>query len=100
MEKNVGGKDKTMRIVIGVLALILGYMASPWFYAVTAIAFITAFVHWCPINKLLGINTCAVSELKNEETYKCDGTCNGVAHEPKNCGDATCTHFDKPLTKQ
>ena len=102
MKKNVGGNDKTMRIVIGALSLVLGYLVSPWFYAIALIGFATAFISWCPINHMLGVNTCKMSESKTEkeEVYKCEGTCQGIAHEAKNCGDSTCTHFDKPLIKQ
>jgi hypothetical protein len=100
MEKNVGGKDKMMRIIIGALGLVLGATVSSWFYIFAVIGFVTAFVHWCPINKMLGINTCAIKEEKKEETYVCEGTCGGVAHEPKNCGESTCTHYKAPLIKQ
>ena len=99
MKKNVGGKYKTMRIVLGIIFLILGYMVNPWFYVLAAIGFVTAFINYCPLNHMLGINTCKVKG-KAQETYVCEGTCGGVAHEPKNCGDSTCTHFDKPLIKK
>lgn len=31
------------------------------------------------------------------EHYICTGTCHGQSEKPKNCGDKTCTMYDKPL---
>lgn len=61
---NVGGADKTLRILIG-LALAafawmsdLGPTAKIILAVIAAIALITAFIGFCPLNRLLGINTC------------------------------------------
>ena len=62
---NVGGADKTARIVLGLVLIAVGLFAglgTTWTiiaYAVAVIALLTAFVGYCPINTLLGINTCA-----------------------------------------
>ena len=61
---NVGGADKVFRIVLGVvlvaLTLFVEMSASlkvvAWIIA--AIALISAFVGFCPVNKLIGLNTC------------------------------------------
>lgn len=64
MKCNVGGIDRTGRIVIGLVLLVIG-LAAPlemvWRIAVlviAAIALITAAVRFCPANALFGINTC------------------------------------------
>jgi hypothetical protein len=64
MKCNVGGIDRTGRIVLGIALLIVG-LAAPieltWRIAmlvVAAIALVTATVRFCPANAILGINTC------------------------------------------
>lgn len=64
MKCNVGGNDRTVRIVLGVVLLIVG-LTSPidmvWravALVIAAIALGTVLMHFCPINAILGINTC------------------------------------------
>ncbi|MBU1426297.1 MAG: DUF2892 domain-containing protein [Gammaproteobacteria bacterium] len=70
MKPNVGGIDRIGRIVIGVVLLVVGLAAplsATWqivALVVAAIALVTAFVQFCPLNALLGINTCKVEEKK------------------------------------
>lgn len=70
MKSNVGGIDRTLRIIVGIALLLVG-LAAPlemtWrivALAVAAIALVTAFVRFCPINAMLGINTCKIEEKK------------------------------------
>ncbi len=58
MKCNVGKKEKLIRIIIAVIALVLGFYITPWFYIITLIGFVTAIIGFCPITKVLGINTC------------------------------------------
>lgn len=61
---NVGGADKAIRIVVGIVLTVLLLFAdldATWQIVagvVAAIALVTAFVGFCPLNRLLGINTC------------------------------------------
>ena len=64
MKCNVGGMDRTGRIVLGVVLLIVG-LAAPveliWrivALVVAGIALVTAVVRFCPANAILGINSC------------------------------------------
>ena len=101
MKKNVGKTDKFIRIVLGIAFVVLGYAVSPWFYLFAIIDFITVFTNYCFLYTLFGVNTHKARGVESETTvYKCEGTCGGEAHEAKNCGDNTCTHFGKPLIKQ
>lgn len=70
MKCNVGGIDRTGRIVIGVVLLAVG-LAAPiemtWrivALVVAAIALVTAIVRFCPANAVFGINTCKGEEKK------------------------------------
>ena len=64
MKCNVGGIDRTGRIVIGVVLLLVGLVAPitmAWrvvALVIAAIALVTATVRFCPANWILGINTC------------------------------------------
>ncbi len=62
---NVGGADKTIRLLLGVVLIAVGLFAdlgTTWtivVYAAAVIALLTAFVGYCPLNALFGIDTCA-----------------------------------------
>lgn len=74
MEKNVGGLDRTARLIVGpilLLAGIAGYagllvlavgpipqaLASVIVFLVGAILTVTGYVQKCPLNRLVGLNT-------------------------------------------
>ncbi|MDQ9172444.1 DUF2892 domain-containing protein [Oxalobacteraceae bacterium R-40] len=60
---NVGGLDKTLRIIAGIALIAFAVLASVdnvWKIVaglVGAVMLITAMVGFCPLNSLLGINT-------------------------------------------
>lgn len=56
-EKNEGKIDRIIRVIIGVVFIVLGYMYSPWLYIIAAIALVTAATGFCCAYKLFGINT-------------------------------------------
>jgi hypothetical protein len=64
MTCNVGGADRMVRFVLGtafVLAALLVPMAPIWtiaLYVLAAIAWGTALLRFCPLNRLLGIDSC------------------------------------------
>ncbi len=70
MKNNVGGIDRNARIVVGIVLLLVGLVAPvemTWrivAVAVAAIALVTAIVRFCPINAMLGINSCESEEKK------------------------------------
>ncbi|MDD2701727.1 MAG: DUF2892 domain-containing protein [Sideroxydans sp.] len=72
MNCNVGGIDRTLRIVVGIVLLLIGLLTpvGPVWQAVAliiaAVALITAFVRFCPANAMLGINTCSDAEKKTK----------------------------------
>ncbi len=69
MKHNVGGMDRTSRIVIGILLLLIAFfgpIGMTWRIValiIAAIALITAAVRYCPLNAALGVDT---SENKPE----------------------------------
>lgn len=70
MKCNVGGLDRTGRIVIGIVLLIVGLVAPIemiWrivALVVAAIALLTAIMRFCPVNAIFGVNTCEGEEKK------------------------------------
>ena len=70
MKCNVGGIDRTGRIVLGIVLLVIGLMAPvemAWRIValiIAAIALITATVRFCPANAIFGINTCERNDEK------------------------------------
>ena len=62
LKKNVGGLDKTLRIVVGaalILGALLGYGAWMW---VGIVPLLTGLIGSCALYTLLGINTCPTSK--------------------------------------
>ncbi|WP_380680344.1 YgaP family membrane protein [Salinigranum sp. GCM10025319] len=71
MNKNVGGMDRKARLVVGPLLLVVGIAAILQLFslgtlgtiavlAVGAILTVTGATQRCPLNTLLGINTCPI----------------------------------------
>lgn len=70
MKCNVGGIDRTSRIILGVVLLVVGLVAPIdmiWrivALVVAAIALVTAAVRFCPANAIFGVNTCEGQKKK------------------------------------
>lgn len=68
MKKNMGNADRVIRLVLaGVLALLwfqqivtgtLGIVAL----AVAVVFALTSFISFCPLYKLIGINSCSITK--------------------------------------
>ena len=60
MKKNVGGIDRTLRIVLGLV--LIGLAASGtvgWWGYFGVVPLLTGLIGWCPPYTLLGWNTCS-----------------------------------------
>ncbi|WP_222920410.1 DUF2892 domain-containing protein [Natrinema sp. SYSU A 869] len=67
MDRNVGGLDRLGRFVLAAILLVVGYRNRN--RTLGALAFIagsdilaTAFIQRCPVNALLGIDTCRTDQ--------------------------------------
>jgi hypothetical protein len=64
MTCNVGGVERPIRIVVGILVIAVGAFASlppigtGIAFAVGTIALVTGAIGYCPLWALLGMNTC------------------------------------------
>jgi len=68
--KNVGGIDRVLRIVVGIILLMLVLLAfvgpkTPWAYLgfIGLLPLLTGIFGYCGPYKLLGINTCKKKSL-------------------------------------
>ena len=63
MTKNVGGIDRTLRIVVG-LALIAAAATGSvgWWGYVGVVPLLTGIFRFCPAYPLLGMNTCPMKD--------------------------------------
>jgi hypothetical protein len=62
MKANVGKADKFIRIVIGLAIISMGILYNSWFGIIGVIPILTAFIGFCPLYTLLGINTCPLRQ--------------------------------------
>ena len=58
MKVNVGQTERALRIIIGVVILGLGLYFQNWWGLVGLIPLVTGSIRFCPLYRLLGINSC------------------------------------------
>ena len=57
LKKNEGTLDRSIRAILALVFLYLGYQYSAWWYALAAISAITAATGFCCLYKPFGIST-------------------------------------------
>lgn len=68
MKKNMGGMDRTIRVIIALAVGALYYFnvitgTVAYILLTLAVVFVlTSFISFCPLYTLLGINTCKVKD--------------------------------------
>ncbi len=62
MKANVGGIDRALRVVVGIalIALAATGKIGAWGY-IGVVPLLTAALGFCPLYRVLGLNTCPVS---------------------------------------
>jgi len=58
MKANVGGTDRVIRIVAGVVILALGLVLKSWWGLIGLLPLATGLTRFCGLYVLLGISTC------------------------------------------
>lgn len=56
--KNVGNLDAVLRVLIGSLIVIAGFVFENWWGLAGLVLVVTGGLSWCPIYKVFGIQTC------------------------------------------
>lgn len=69
MKANVGGVDRVVRIVAGIVLLALVFVLKSedglWLWGLIGIVpLATGLMGWCPAYSILGMNTCPMKEKK------------------------------------
>ena len=65
MKKNVGGIDKVLRIVLGVVLLVFAFVGPEgikmWGF-IGVVPLLTGLINFCPLYMLLGFSTCPLKK--------------------------------------
>ncbi len=63
MNANVGGIDKILRIVVGLILLSLVFVGprTAWGW-IGIVPLATGLINWCPLYSLLGFTTCPIKQ--------------------------------------
>jgi hypothetical protein len=70
LKKNVGGADKVIRIIIGIVAMLAGLYFKSWWGLLGLVIFLTGVVGRCGLYYLIGVNTCPVKEGNSDVVSK------------------------------
>ena len=49
MKANMGKVDRSLRMVLGTVIIILGFYFKSWFGLIGIIPILTSFISWCPL---------------------------------------------------
>ncbi|WP_301101797.1 DUF2892 domain-containing protein [Propionivibrio sp.] len=63
MKTNVGGIDKILRIVVGIVLIALAATGAigDWGW-IGVVPLLTGLIGWCPLYPLLGMSTCTIKK--------------------------------------
>lgn len=63
MKSNVGGIDRPLRIVAGLVLIALAATGTVGMWGwIGVVPLLTGLIGWCPVYPLLGINTCSMKK--------------------------------------
>lgn len=62
MQKNVGGIDKSVRILVGIALLVWAIAGGPVWAWIGILPLATGLLGWCPAYTLLGIRSCPLKK--------------------------------------
>lgn len=57
MKTNVGGADRIVRIILGLVIIVLGFILKSWWGVIGFVPVITGLLNFCPAYTLLGVST-------------------------------------------
>jgi|WetSurMetagenome_2_1015567.scaffolds.fasta_scaffold1705619_2 hypothetical protein len=57
MKTNVGGADRIVRIILGLVIIVLGFIFKSWWGIIGFVPVITGLLNFCPAYTLLGVST-------------------------------------------
>ena len=60
MKHNVGGIDRTLRIIVSLAVIGWGVYAQNWWGAIGLVPLITGVIGWCPAYLPFGLSSCKI----------------------------------------
>ncbi len=57
MKTNVGSADKIIRIVLGIVIIVLGFVFQSWWGLIGVVVLLTGILNFCPAYALIGVST-------------------------------------------
>jgi len=60
MKHNVGGIDRTLRIIVGLVVIGWGVYAQNWWGAIGLVPLLTGVIGWCPAYLPFGLSSCKI----------------------------------------
>ncbi|MEL0659412.1 DUF2892 domain-containing protein [Psychromonas arctica] len=57
IKENVGGIDRTLRIIVGAVLIGIGLWYLSWWGAIGVVLMLTALLGWCPVYLPFGVST-------------------------------------------
>ena len=60
MKHNVGGIDRALRIIVGLVVIGWGVYAQNWWGAIGLVPLLTGVIGWCPAYLPFGLNSCKI----------------------------------------
>lgn len=67
--KNIGHVDKWVRVTGGIVIIAIGLYYQNWLGLLGLLPIVVAFVGWCPVYTLLGLNTCPADKTIKAERF-------------------------------
>ncbi len=64
MQCNVGNTDRSVRYTLAILIGAAGLYYASWWGLLAIVPLLTGVISFCPIYKILGINTCAKKSVQ------------------------------------
>lgn len=61
MKTNVGGIDRVLRIILGVVMISAGVYLHNWWGVIGAVPLLTGLIRWCPLYMPFGLSSCATA---------------------------------------
>ena len=63
MNANVGGTDRILRVVVGVVLIALAATGTVGVWGwIGVVPLLTGLIRWCPLYSLFGFNSCSVKK--------------------------------------
>lgn len=65
MNANVGGTDRILRVVVGVVLIALAATGTVGVWGwIGVVPLLTGLIRWCPLYSLFGFNSCSVKKSR------------------------------------